>query len=164
MEDVLNPTYWADRLRKAGKTDRHHSVFRCPADRWARIEAAHRKILARVLEGGEFVLDAGCGYGRVPDLFPVGWRGMYRGVDLSPEMVRAASLARPDLTFLVADLRSLPADWEDLFDLGVCVSVRPMIIRNCGADVWAECERELRRCCGRILYLEYDEHDPGSLE
>lgn len=54
----------------------------------------------------------------------------------------------------------LPRKW----DWAVMVSVRPMIIRNQGQEAWDGMEREIRKVANRLLYLEYDPFDEGSVE
>lgn len=169
-EDVLNPEYWADRLRRADPANLHHSIFRCPLDRWRAIEDKHRRILDRVLEDYRLthdrhpsILDAGCGYGRLLTLLPSSWSGIYRGLDLSYEFIKLARNNHPEHVFGVGDLRALPYGPE-IFDIGVLISIRPMVKRNLGEETWSEMERELRRVCRKLLYLEYDVFDEGSIE
>lgn len=164
-EDVLNPDYWKARLDRASPDQLYKSVFVCPPDRWARIEAKHREILARLLPRYWSVIDVGCGYGRLVPLLPPDWKGTYVGVDMSPAFVGAALKLHPDHAFAVADVRT-PPEWltRRRSDLAIVCSVRPMVIRNAGPDAWKQMEWGVRRCCRDILYLEYDEHDEGTLE
>lgn len=167
-EPISNPSYWAERLRKADPANLHHSIFRCPLDRWRRIEESHRRILAKVVTRGPYgtadsILDAGCGYGRLLTLLPDDWHGIYRGIDLSPDFVNLARILHPGRRFRVGDLRKLPYD-RGTFDLGVLISMRPMVRRNLGDEEWSTMEEELQRVCRRLLYLEYDENDVGSVE
>lgn len=177
-EDILNPDYWRERLAKAPPGERHHAVFRCPLDRWQRIEAKHREILAAMMDPSDWVLDAGCGWGRLLNLMPAEWLAAgggghrYVGIDVSPDFIAEARRSWPDLEqrFVVGDLRSLPEDWKDpiggecRFDWAVLISMRPMIRRNLGGEVWDQIEAELRRVAKRLLFLEYDEDDEGSVE
>lgn len=162
-EPILSEGYWAERLRSAREL--HHSVFRCPADRWARIEARHRQILCDELAISDNILDCGCGYGRLLTLLPDWWRGLYLGVDLSPDFIALARKHHPARWFRVADLRSLdPCIGNGLvFDWAVCISLRPMVRRNLGAEVWDVMEGQVSRHARRFLYLEYDEDDPGEV-
>jgi SAM-dependent methyltransferase len=143
----------------------HLSVFRCPAPLWHQIEDAHKKILAELIPDGASVLDLGCGYGRLLTLMPVSWYGDYTGVDLSPELVRLAQETYPVRRFYVGDLRYLedPPRGSTRYDWGVMVSIRPMVRRNAGDDVWADVERRVKSWCRRLLYLEYDPADPGEV-
>lgn len=47
---------------------------------------------------------------------------------------------------------------------GVLVSVRPMIKREMGGEVWDAMETEIRKVADKLLYLEYDPFDEGSVE
>lgn len=190
-EPILSTDYWRHRLAQAQTAgELHHAVFRCPLDRWQRIEAKHREILARHVKPTDHVLDAGCGYGRLLDLMPEDRQradeddvGYYVGVDLSPDLIREAKQRYEKISewllpgeeglnkirFHVGDLRDLsplfPTNWRprDGFDLAILISIRPMVRRNCGEDVWAQMERELRRVARRLLFLEYDETDEGEV-
>ena len=161
-EPVDDPEYWRRRLEDGRHRELHLSIFRCPLVQWRRIEERHRRILAGLIGPRDSVLDCGCGYGRLLTLMPPGWEGGYVGVDLSPDMVLLARETHNRL-FMVSDLRDLSAvhvrsDWA------VMVSVRPMIVRNMGAEVWAEMEARIRTKADRLLFLEYDELDDGSVE
>lgn len=69
------------------------------------------------LEPGR-ALDVACGTGRqTRRLADLGWDAV--GVDASPEILRVARTARPDLTFLEGDIADLPFD-DDTFDLLIC--------------------------------------------
>lgn len=159
-EPIFDPRYWADRLDKA--THLHHAVFRCPLDKWERIEGVHRSILARLVGDTDSVLDAGCGYGRLLTLMPPSWCGDYHGVDLSPDLVAQARKNFPARTFVVDDLRGIRYPGK-VWDWGVLISIRPMVLRNAGQADWDEIESRLRRHCAKLLYLEYDETDEGEV-
>lgn len=162
-EPINDPLYWKQRLATA--VERHHSIFRCDKERWLRIEAKHREILAKVVHPEWSVLDAGCGYGRLLTLIPKNWRGWYQGVDISPDFVQLARTEWPRHDwhqFQVGDLRSL-SFIDRSFDVAVLISIRPMVRRNLGEEEWDKMERELKRVAKRLLYLEYDENDPGEL-
>jgi ubiquinone/menaquinone biosynthesis C-methylase UbiE len=163
-EAIFDPLYWRRRL--AASREIHQSVFRCTYDRWWRIEQQQQRVLAKHIQPGDCILDAGCGYGRLLDLLPANWKGEYLGIDLSPDMIREATVRygdRPRCFFAVGDLRELPTG-AGPFDWAILVSVRPMVIRNAGAEAWADMERELQRVSRRRLYLEYDEIDGSSVE
>ncbi len=163
VEPISDPAYWKRRLETASEL--HHSVFRCPLDRWRRIEAKHRQILAKWIGQTDAVLDAGCGYGRLLDLLPPTWTGPYVGVDLSPDMIaRARQREAAGRSFYVADLRHLRFLQDGFFDWAILISVRPMVLRNLGEEEWQKMEAEIRRVARRLLYLEYDEKDGGSVE
>jgi hypothetical protein len=165
-EPISDPGYWAARLRAARASGNlHHAVFRCPADRWARIEAKHREVLAATLHIDDRILDAGCGWGRLLDLTPPWWVGDYVGVDLCPDFIGLAKQRHPGRSFIRGDLRRLPELVGIYFyDWAVLVSIRPMVRRNLGDAAWAEMEAGLRRVARNLLFLEYDCDDPGSVE
>jgi SAM-dependent methyltransferase len=172
-EPIFDPAYWAGRLREARSGCLHHAVFRCPEERWRAIEARHRALLARVIGPGDSILDCGCGWGRLLELLPRHWEGLYYGVDLSPDFVDMAKskygaehdlLGFPRYHFAVGDLRDLSEyKWSGM-DWAVFVSVRPMIRRHMGGAVWDAVEAEARSVARRLLFLEYDPDDPGSVE
>jgi SAM-dependent methyltransferase len=72
------------------------------------------------------VLDVGCGVGHlVESLVAAGFAGDYQGIDLLPEMIKAAHKRHPDRVFKVADIvkdnRELQADYvlgSGLFTFG----------------------------------------------
>lgn len=165
-ELISDPRYWARRLREANRRGEiHHAVFKCPLDRWRRIEAKHREILSRLIGPNDSVLDCGCGWGRLLNLMPKEWVGPYWGVDLSPDFIKLAQEEHVRL-FTVCDLRDLSkhAPGGSKYDWAVLISVRPMVIRNLGAEEWAKMESEIRRVAKKLLYLEYDENDEGKVE
>jgi SAM-dependent methyltransferase len=162
-EPISDPAYWARRLRNVQEADLHMSVFKCPPDRWRRIEARHRAILAEHVRPSESVLDAGCGYGRLPTLLPDGWFGDYLGVDLCPDFIDLARKTHPLRRFMVCDLRELHLKGLGVFDWCLLVSVKHMVIRNQGEAVWLEMETKLRTVARRLLFLEYDENDEGGV-
>jgi ubiquinone/menaquinone biosynthesis C-methylase UbiE len=76
---------------------------------------------------GERCLDVGCGRGgvarRVADR--VGSQGEVLGIDLSPEMVRLASLEVPTARFQVGDAMAPPGDGWDLVSAGLVLFFLP---------------------------------------
>lgn len=174
-ELISDPRYWARRLREAqSKGLLHEAVFKVNLDRWRLIEDRHREILKAHLKKGVSVLDCGCGWGRLLTLAPADWDGGYTGVDLCPDFVNLARRNFPSEDFQVGDLRDLSfldcyspcrrVGKDGKFDLAVLISIRPMIRRNLGDEVWAQVEAEIRKWAAKILYLEYDPEDGGSLE
>jgi Methyltransferase domain len=161
-EMIADPGYWSQRLEQALKGDLHTAVFRCPLDRWLRIEAKHREILERTVKPLDSILDCGCGWGRLLKLMPVNWWGRYLGVDLAPAFVKLAQELYPNREFEVGSLTHLP--FPDIFDLAILISIRPMVKRNLGEEEWDKMEVEIRKHARKLLYLEYDESDEGSLE
>lgn len=164
MEPILDPAYWRERLESAtSQNDLHLSVFRCPLERWKAIEAKHQSILFTKILETDSILDCGCGYGRLLELMPYDWNGPYLGVDISPDFVDLARKRWPNKLFNVAsllDLSGFHGGWE----WAVLISIRPMIRRNLGVEVWNEMELQIRMKAKRLLYLEYDPDDEGSVE
>lgn len=158
-EPILDPAYWERRLKRAKQL--HHSIYLCPHDEWLAIEERHRQILASIVQPQDAILDIGCGYGRLLTLLPSHWQGKYLGVDLSPDLIALAKATHKDRDFVVADARTLQCD---VFDLAVLISIRPMLKRNCTEDVWTAMEQRVHSCAKKVLYLEYDRNDEGSLE
>lgn len=172
-EPISDPAYWRGRLEASHPDTIHTAVFRCPLERWKAIEESHRRILATTIGPNDSVLDAGCGWGRLLDLMPPEWSGYYLGVDLSSDFIEKAKprAVHHHREFVVADLRELRDFLECKgsregggFDWAVLVSIRPMVKRNLGDAEWTKMEVELRRVARRLLYLEYDPDDLGSIE
>jgi SAM-dependent methyltransferase len=70
----------------------------------------------------ETVLEVGCGFGRVGATILSKWPQVrYTGMDVSPDLVAAASLRLPDSELFVADLATWDTDRK--WDLVVSVSV-----------------------------------------
>jgi SAM-dependent methyltransferase len=160
-DSILDPLYWRNRLNRS--SERHHSIYRCPLELWRRIEEQHRRILGAHIKTWDSVLDCGCGYGRLLSLMPVTWRGLYWGVDLSPDFIEVAKRDWPGRVFMEASLTDLPATLPH-FDWAVLISIRPMVRRELGDDVWNHMEQEIRKHASRLLFLEYDVNDEGSIE
>lgn len=172
-EPIDDPGYWKGRLLKAREAGEiHHTVFKCPLERWQQIGTAHRKILAAHIGPADCILDAGCGYGRLLDMLPHGWLGRYYGVDLSPDLIEEAqrryggfdALGFPRYHFQVGDLRDLSEFRYCGIQWAVLISIRPMIRRNLGDAEWEKMHAQLRRVAAKILYLEYDPEDAGEVE
>ena len=166
VEDILNPSYWQQRLLLAPTKARHHAIFRCPTEVWERIEAKHRQILAEHIQPNDSILDAGCGWGRLLTLLPETWRGRYNGVDISPDFIMLARHRYPRQSFAVWDLQKLSelSYLQPPYDWAVMISMRPMIRRNLGEEVWTQIETEIRKLAKKLLYLEYDDKSDGFVE
>jgi SAM-dependent methyltransferase len=166
-EPILDPLYWKRRLQAAQQTSLHHAVFRCPLDRWARIEAKHAEVLRVTIGKEESVLDVGCGWGRLLNLCSGWWRGEYLGVDLSPDFIELGKTYwknRKRTQFVCGAVPDVTLHTHHAFDWSVCVSIRPMVRRNLGECAWTSVATWLRSVSVKTLYLEYDEADPGSVE
>lgn len=164
---IWDTEFWRERLSRAGGDNLHHAVYLCTRSQWDKISEAHRKILAANVGDTDWVLDCGCGYGHLLELMPPRWRGIYTGVDLSPDMIARAQQrhhGNPRATFAVRNLTDLRPAEDGVYDWAVLKSIRPMVTREMGADAWAPMEAEIRRVAKRLLYLEYDPDDPGSIE
>lgn len=168
-EPILDTNYWKRRLEQAKRRHIHEAVFRTSLTNWQAIEEAHRKILAATIEPQDSVLDAGCGWGRLIDLLPQKWEGNYLGVDISPDMVELAQKEHPNNVFHVSDLitdQEFCESWVKAgfkFDWAIMISIRPMIKRNLSSEAWDRMEENLRICCDRLLFLEYDSEDLGEI-
>lgn len=162
-EPITDTNYWKSRLARSNHS--HEAIFRCPPSQWEAIERKHREILARTIQPKESILDAGCGWGRLLDLLPDTWRGKYLGVDVSPDFVSLAEDSHKKRKFLIGELPEvLPQLKDKQFDWAVLVSIRPMIRRNLGDKYWNRTLKQLQRVSRKILYLEYDTSDEGSIE
>lgn len=163
-QNILDVNYWKSRLERATRGNLHHAVYLCGLDRWQRIEAKHREILARHIKPSDSILDAGCGWGRLLSLLPETWSGHYLGIDLSPDFIHLAQqhYTSESIRFVVEDLRNLSSITQT-FDWAILISIRPMIRRHLGDSTWFSIERSLRNVSRQLLFLEYDEDDTGSL-
>lgn len=149
---VNETDFWKGRIEEADKLGiPHHSVYQTAEEDWRHIEEAHRQIIAKHVKPGENVLDAGCGYGRLAELFePV----QYMGVDFSPEFIARAKQLYPEFRFTQSLLETLPFP-DQMFDWAICVSIKGMIVGNISADFWDTILAELKRVSKNVLILEY---------
>lgn len=162
---ISDPMFWTKRIQDAPDDQLHWSIFKCPRDRWERIEAKHRTILVNRIKPNESILDVGCGYGRLLSLMLKSWKGGYTGVDLCPDFLQMARIDYPKRLFVecnILDIESKFGLFE--FDWAVMISIRPMVKRNLGDETWAKMEVGIRKVAKRLLFLEYDENDQGSVE
>lgn len=169
-EPILDPDYWHHRMMAAPKGEDHRAVFLCPKESWDKIELVHRAILCRHIKPNTSIFDAGCGWGRLLDMLPLEWMGAYLGVDLSPDFIDKARRLHQyprrgrDARFHVGNLMNLSLfTSSDKADLAICISIKPMVVRNLGAEAWDLMEAQLRTVAKSILLLEYDETDEGEL-
>ena len=168
-EPVFDPDYWKRRLELARGI--HQSVFLTTDEHWRRIEDKHRAILTKHVKPTDSVLDCGCGYGRMVALLPPG--ALYTGIDVSPALVDLARemhspsrypvrTSYSDPMFMVCDLmHALPV--RD-YDWAIVCSMRRMVKQNVGTEAWDTIEANIRARARKLLYLEYDENDEGSVE
>lgn len=156
---VFDTQFWKDRIEEVRLKNHplYWTVYVVGPQRWEAIEARHREVLAEHIKPTDRVLDAGCGYGRLLSLLPGSWHGKYLGVDQSPDFVQMARSMYPNHEFIRGDLRDLAEIFDGEFDWAVGVSLKRMIVNNCGDEPWLAIQAELRRCCRRVMMLEYDE-------
>lgn len=164
-EMILSPDYWKGRLKVVQEAGlpQHHAIFKIAEGAWRFIEEKHREILAYRIGPDQSVLDCGCGWGRLLTLMPANWKGDYLGIDISPDFIALAEKEHSDFLFKVGDLRDAEAlAMGQQFDWAVMISIRPMVKRHTG--IWPECEAAIRKVAKKLLYLEYDPLDEGSVE
>lgn len=149
---VNEPIFWRERLAEADALGiPHHSVYQTNEEDWRRIEETHRQIIKNHVKAGERVLDAGCGYGRLAELFE---SEVYTGVDFAGAFIDRAKQLYPEFRFVQAKLEDLPFP-EEMFDWAICISIKGMIIGNIGVDFWEVQLAELKRVAKKVLILEY---------
>lgn len=164
-ELILDPLYWKGRLHNVPDDCLHHAIFKCPREKWDKIEAAHTKILNETIRENDSVIDIGCGYGRLLRMMRREWHGGYLGVDLSPDFIEMARTDYPKRVFCVADLTKDMGQFSKYrFEWAVMISIRPMVINNLGGKVWETMEKGIRGIAKKLLFLEYDENHKGSIE
>lgn len=165
VEPIWDTAYWERRLKHASDKYLHFAIYRCSLDRWRRIEENHRKLLADLIQPRDTILDVGCGWGRLLELLSPSWKGGYLGIDLSPDFIELGREKHPDYQFKLHDLREpLPNVDGQIFEWAILISIRPMVIRNLGRAEWDIMEANLRTVAKKLLFLEYDEKDKGSIE
>jgi ubiquinone/menaquinone biosynthesis C-methylase UbiE len=155
-QPVSDTSFWRERLEIA-KRQKHiqYSVYLAGDDLWNRIYKVHHRIIDKVINNADTVLDLGCGYGRMAEIFNP---KRFVGVDVSPDLIAEAKERYPKHKFIEADLLNLPFKDKE-FDWGLLVSVRGMIQSNLGEEVWDKMDKECRRVCKKILVLEYGEYE-----
>lgn len=77
-------------------------------------------VLAKYVQPGNRILDAGCGSGRLLNQLE-GLHAQYVGIDASEELVRLARQEHRDATFLLGDVGKLPF-YDDEFDVVFCLA------------------------------------------
>ena len=158
-KDIFNSAFWKSRLD--GATELRESVFQTSQQNWDAVWQDHRRIIGENLPAffDKPVLDAGCGYGRLSELF---LSDAYIGVDQSPDLITKALECFPGKYFAVADLRELPYR-DSYFSWAICISIQIMVIENAGYLEWEKIQNELLRVTtDGILCLEYGEGDTNT--
>jgi len=167
-EPILDEEYWKGRYLRYGKKQLHHSIFRCPKEVWDKVEQRHKEMLESLILPHQRILDIGCGYGRLLDMLPENWRGMYVGIDLCHQFLELAREKHPGDNFFQCDFTKpirpqIPTDDPEVFppyfEVGVAISIKPMIIRNLGEGVWETVRANIDELCCSTIILEYDEDD-----
>lgn len=153
--DVGNPKFWEGRIQSVEDKSQplHYAVFHCAENEWKEIENIHRAELKRRIRGSESILDLGCAYGRLLTLMPDRWFGDYLGIDLSPAFINMAKAKHPYRKFQVADLETVTLDKK--YTLAVGISLKGMIVREQGQEVWDKIDNNIRSLADEVLYLEY---------
>lgn len=155
-DDINNEEYWKYRLDEAEKANElQYSVYLANKTLWNGIWEKHKEIILSQIPKGLKILDAGCGYGRVSELFD---GTKYTGVDFAPSLIGKAKELYPDKTFVIAKLEELPFKDKE-FDWSICVSIRKMVFEKSSPEHWDEMEKELKRVSKKILFLEYTKED-----
>lgn len=99
---------------------------------------------------------------------PKEWVGAYCGVDISPDFIAIANKREERRLFIVGDLLtlsdSLGNPTSTQYDWAILISIRPMVRRNMGDEVWERMEAQIRQHARKLLYLEYDPDNEGSVE
>lgn len=142
--------FWKERIDTAVKP--HYSVYVVHEVKWAEINKAHREILKKEIGLLDTVLDAGCGYGRMSELFDP---KQYTGVDFSPDFIKKARKGYKGVKFMQANLKELPF-FDKQFDVAFCVSIKKMVTDNLGYEEWAKMAMELKRVAKKLIILEYE--------
>lgn len=146
--------FWKKRIDTA--VSEHYSVYVAHETLWRKINQIHEMIMDKHIPFGASVLDAGCAYGRWAAKF-----NNYLGIDFSPDFIENAKAKYPNKEFMVANLKKLPFK-DKSFEWGLVVSIKNMIVTNCGQDEWDIMEKELKRTCKNVLILEYGDEKPGG--
>lgn len=153
MLSVLDSKFWEDRLKDSGDEVRL-SVYRCSQDEWDRINTSHQRILSELIPPESIVLDIGCGYGRYSPMF-----GSYIGIDLSDAFIAKAKKMYPGKVFMAVDITKGIPFKDKSIEWGFSVSLRKMVIREAGEEVWNQMEKEITRVCKNYVALEYTDYN-----
>lgn len=156
LKQVDKIEFWKDRINTAVKE--HYSVYVANDALWEHIFKTHQRIIQEVIPKDAYVLDAGCAYGRMCELFEP---KNYEGVDFSPDFIEIAKKKYPNHSFEVQNIKKLPYE-DKQFDWAICVSIKKMIIDNLGTKEWKLMEKELKRVAKKILILEYGSEISGE--
>lgn len=155
---IRDEVFWKQRLMSAlDRGQPHRAVYEITADKMEEINAAHKGVFHKYIKPGDFVLDAGCGFGRILPLLPSPIK--YHGVDLSPDFIKYAREQFPergDRKFFNDDLLPFLQGVESkAYTVGIGISMKRMVETNIGKEAWTKIEQHLRRTCVTVLLLEY---------
>ena len=154
---VTDINFWKERLANLTDDNIHHSVLKCPKNTWDTLHNIHIDIVHKHITNDDKVLDLACGYGRLSEHIH-----NYTGCDLSPDLIRTARDRHSDKTFVVCE-HGKPLPFKDKnFDWCIIISLKEMIISNCGNEEWLFIENEIKRVSSKCLILEYGELLPES--
>jgi ubiquinone/menaquinone biosynthesis C-methylase UbiE len=106
------------------------------------------------------ILDAACGYGRASDFFTPDVD--YIGIDLSSTLITEARLLYPNRSFLHCNIDQTPF-LDKYFDWAIAISLKEMVIRECGQNDWDLMEKELRRVAKNVMFLEYTQGNNNEI-
>lgn len=149
--------FWKERIDTAVKDQ--YMVYVTGDQDWKRIFDAHVEIINKTIPKDATVLDAGCGYGRMSELFN---KELYVGVDFSPDFIKKSQAKYPDNLFYIMNLKKL--DFKDgKFDWAFCVSIKKMVEDNLGEEEWLKMLAELKRVAKKVLILEYEDPKPFEI-
>ena len=146
MKDIFNRAFW--RKRVEGLPEMKYTIGKFDFEK---CDPIHTAIIDELIPNKAKVLDKGCGYGRASGFFV-----NYTGIDFLNEFIDAAREKYPDEKFMLGDMRSLPFRANE-FDWGVMISIKGIVEGN--TNDWPRVLREAKRCCKKVLILEYN--DPG---
>jgi len=151
---VEDEEFWDDRIGVAkSRGFIHHSIYEAPPQLWQAMEERHKRIIIENVDTSKPVLDVACGYGRFAKYFD---SNSYTGVDFSKSFIELAEESNPDHKFVQSRIEELPFE-DHQFEWGFGVSIKAMIIREMGQDSWDAMEKELRRVCKNLIFLEYSD-------
>jgi|5_EtaG_2_1085323.scaffolds.fasta_scaffold20488_3 SAM-dependent methyltransferase len=152
--NVSSTDFWKSRIEMAKSRGKiHHSIYELDDGLWGAVEYRHMTLIKKHVQPTDSVLDIGCGYGRLSRYFDT---SLYEGVDFSQDFLDIAKENFPNHTYTNADLKKLPYK-HNQFEWGVGVSIKWMIQRELGEDAWNVMEKELRRVCKNLIFLEYSD-------
>ena len=153
-QEVDSLDFWKDRIEKARVAGKiHHSIYELDDGIWGAVEFRHMTLSRLHIKPEHKVLDIACGYGRLSRYYDP---SNYMGVDFSNDFLDIAKELNPGHKYTQADIKDLPFE-DNEFDWGIGVSIKWMIQRELGEDVWGPMEKELRRVCKNIIFMEYSD-------